>query len=241
MRNGRDFGGVRGGLAALSRRLTEIFDPFVALAYAQDGEDMVLRRLVGQQAEGFYVDVGAHDPFRFSNTCYFHRRGWGGINIDADPDAISAFRRARPHDVNLCVGVSDTPGRMIFHRFNEPALNTFDAELAAERVRMPAYRITERIEAPIRRLDDILAEHLPPGQAIDMLSIDVEGQDAQVLASNDWSRFRPRFLLVEALRISFGALPEQASYRLATSVGYALVAKTANTLIFQLNGESPAG
>jgi FkbM family methyltransferase len=221
------------GLAEVARRLAETLDPFTALAYSQDGEDMVLRRLIGPQDIGFYVDIGAHDPFRFSNTCYFHRRGWRGLNIDADPGAIDAFRRARPRDINLCVGVSDAPGRMIFHRFNEPALNTFDIELAAERIRMPAYRIIERIEVPVRRLDDILAEHVPPGQVIDMLSIDVEGLDAQVLMSNDWSKIRPRFLLVEALRISFDDLPKQASYRLATAAGYELVAKTANTLIFQ--------
>jgi FkbM family methyltransferase len=238
MRNGRDFGGLRGGLAALSRRLTETLDPFVALAYAQDGEDMVLRRLVGQQVDGFYVDVGAHDPFRFSNTCYFHRRGWRGINIDADPNAIAAFQLVRPRDINLCVGVSDAPGRMNFHRFNEPALNTFDAGLAGERTRIPAYRLLERIEVPVRRLDDILTEHLPSGQVIDVLSIDVEGLDAQVLMSNDWNRFRPRFLLVEALRLRFSDLAAHASYQLATSAGYALVAKTTNTLVFQLDDES---
>jgi FkbM family methyltransferase len=227
-------------LTETARHLTEALDPFVALAYAQDGEDMVLRRLVGQQAEGFYVDVGAHHPLRFSNTCYFHRKGWRGVNIDADPDAIAAFRRARPRDVNLCVGVSDAPGSMIFHRFSEPALNTFDPELAAERMRMQAYRLVERIEAPVRRLDDILAEHVPPGQVIDVLSIDVEGRDTQVLASNDWVRFRPRFLLVEALRVRFDELPKQDSYRLAASAGYSLVAKTVNTLIFQLSSESSA-
>jgi hypothetical protein len=86
---------------------------------------------------------------------------------------------------------------------------------------------------PVRRVDDILSEQLPLGQAIDMLSIDVEGLDAQVMRSNDWSRFRPRFLLIEALRISFGDLPGQDSYRLAAAAGYELVAKTANTMIFQ--------
>jgi FkbM family methyltransferase len=221
------------GLVEAARRLTEVLDPFTALAYAQDGEDMVLRRLIGQQDTGFYIDVGAHHPFRFSNTCYFHRRGWRGLNIDADPDAIDAFARARPRDINLCVGVSDAPGRMIFHRFNEPALNTFDPALAAERVRSTSYRLIETIEVPVRRLDDILAERLSPGQAIDMLSIDVEGLDAQVLMSNDWSKFRPRFLLIEALRVSFDDLLKQTSYRLAMAAGYGLVAKTANTLIFR--------
>src|ERR1700726_1466588 len=90
----------------------EKLDPFVNLAYSQDGEDMILRRLFERQKSGFYVDVGAHHPYRFSNTCYFYRRGWRGINIDPNPEAIAAFRRDRPHDINVCVGVSEEAGEL---------------------------------------------------------------------------------------------------------------------------------
>src|SRR5437660_1408476 len=127
---------VRGGIPACivdaARRCLEALDPFVNLAYSQDGEDMVLRRLFEGRRAGFYVDVGAHHPFRFSNTCYFHRRGWRGINIDPNPQAIKEFDRDRPSDTNICVGVADVPGTLSFYFFNERALNTFDAALAAE-------------------------------------------------------------------------------------------------------------
>src|ERR1700676_3422099 len=105
-------------------------DQFSCLSYSHEGEDMVLRRIFHTQTSGFYVDVGAHHPYRFSNTCYFYRRGWRGINIDPNPDAIMAFRRDRPSDVNVCVGVSDIAGVLSFPLFNEPALNTFDSTLA---------------------------------------------------------------------------------------------------------------
>src|ERR1700730_19446246 len=157
-----------------SRRLVEILDAFVNLAYSQDGEDLILRRLFEGQRIGFYVDVGAHHPFRFSNTCFFHRAGSMGINIDPNPDAIKTFRRDRPSDINVCVGVSDTAGDLSFHFFNEPALNTFDADLASERARIPGYRLLEIRRIAVRRLDDLLTEYLPRDQAIDFLSIDVE-------------------------------------------------------------------
>jgi hypothetical protein len=38
------------------------------LCYAQDGEDLILDRLLEGQQSGFYVDIGAHHPLRFSNT-----------------------------------------------------------------------------------------------------------------------------------------------------------------------------
>ena len=50
-------------------------------SYAQEGEDLLLERILGKQGKGFYVDVGAHHPVRFSNTFLFYKRGWRGINI----------------------------------------------------------------------------------------------------------------------------------------------------------------
>lgn len=216
----------------VARRLAETVDPFVRLSYSQDGEDMVLRRMFEGQKSGFYVDVGAHHPFRFSNTCYFHRLGWRGINIDPNPDGIAAFRKARPLDTSLCVGVSDEAGHLRYHAFNEPALNTFDPDLAAERARIADYRLVETRDIPVRRLDELLSEHLPKDQTIDFLSIDVEGLDLQVLKSNDWDRFRPLVLLVEDRATDIGQLSADPINALVTSAGYRLAAKTVNTLIY---------
>lgn len=215
-----------------SQRFLKLIDPHVELSWSQDGEDMILRRMFERQSTGFYVDVGAHDPFRFSNTCHFHRRGWRGINIDANPAAMVAFNRSRPSDINICAGVADVPGRMTFHRFNEPALDTFDAALAAERTAMPGYRLADRIDVDVRRLDDLLTTHLPVGQTIDFLSVDVEGFDLQVLRSNDWTRFRPKVLLVEARGARVEDFDADPACTFARSVGYYAIAKTVNTVIF---------
>jgi len=222
------------------RRGFEKLDPFVNLAYSQDGEDMILRRLFERQKTGFYVDVGAHHPFRFSNTCYFYRRGWRGINVDPNPEALEVFRRARPADVNVCVGVSDAPGNLSFHFFNEPALNTFDAGLAVERARLPGYRLLETRNVPVRRLDDLLAEYLPRDRKIDFLSIDVEGMDLSVLRSGDWTRFRPRILLVEAHERTVSAIASDPINMFAVATGYQLIAKTVNTLIYEDALDVPA-
>ncbi|MFT4801330.1 MAG: hypothetical protein ACI93N_001101, partial [Flavobacteriaceae bacterium] len=48
-------------------------EKFFLLSYSQEGEDILLNRIFNPQvnASGFYVDVGAHHPERFSNTFYF--------------------------------------------------------------------------------------------------------------------------------------------------------------------------
>lgn len=61
------------------------------LSFSQEGEDMLLDRFFMNQKDGFYVDVGAHHPERFSNTNYYYLRGWRGINIEADPSLMKEF------------------------------------------------------------------------------------------------------------------------------------------------------
>jgi len=219
-------------VARFSRFLLRLTDPHATVSYAQEGEDLILLRLFGNAHRGFYVDVGAHHPSRFSNTCALYLRGWRGINIDADPDAIEAFRRERPRDINLSVGVLLTPGRSTLHVFSDPALNTFDEALARERAGLPGYRLVAKRDVPTERLDTILAKHLPEGSVVDVLNVDAEGRDLEVLRSNDWRRFRPRCVLVEARIGGLDEIGSNATNAFLVEQGYRLHAKTVNTLIY---------
>ena len=62
----------------IKKRIFKTLWPFGSLCYSQEGEDMILSKIFGGQKSGFYVDVGAHHPLRFSNTYLFYLRGWGG-------------------------------------------------------------------------------------------------------------------------------------------------------------------
>ena len=37
-------------------------------SFSQEGEDQILERLLDSNSNGFYVDIGAHHPIKFSNT-----------------------------------------------------------------------------------------------------------------------------------------------------------------------------
>jgi FkbM family methyltransferase len=210
-----------------------IFDVYATKSYSQEGEDMILKRLFGRATSGFYVDVGAHDPRRFSNTFYFYKRGWRGLNIEPSPTAVGAFRRDRPRDINLQMGVAKRAERCKYYCFNDSALNTFDAQLVVERLAGTEYRLVRTIEVEVEPLKDILARYLPAGQAISFLSIDVEGQDFAVLESNDWSAYRPECVLVEALRSPLEEVLRSEIYSFMRDKRYELYCKTFNTLIFR--------
>jgi FkbM family methyltransferase len=221
-------------LRQVVRRLLDGFvDTYATKSYSQEGEDMILRRLFGLKSDGFYVDVGAHHPRRYSNTNFFYKLGWSGINIEPNPDAMRVFRSGRRRDINLELGVSDRAGLLKYHVFEEPALNTFDEAVAKSRLENTPYKLKNIVDVRVERLDDILTENLPRGREIDFLSIDVEGLDFKVLQSNDWQRFRPKCVIVEALGSPLEHIKESAVYLYMVRQGYELIAKTFNSLIFR--------
>ena len=206
--------------------------------YSQAGEDMLLSLYYeGKKHKGFYVDVGAHHPYRFSNTAYFYKRGWRGINIEPTPSLFKAFPKRRRRDINLNVGIGNGE-KLTFYVFNEGALNTFDPEIARSRDGSydGKYRIIDRIEVQTRTLADILDKHLPAGTPIDLLTIDVEGMDFAVLKSNDWTRYLPQFILVEC-ESELDDLSDDEIYQFLHAKGYSIAGRTLYTTLFKYGKE----
>lgn len=203
---------------------------FTRLSFSQDGEDMVLASLL-DKTSGFYIDVGAHHPRRYSNTSYFYMQGWRGINIDATPGSMTLFNEQRERDINLELGVSDDEGSREFYIFQEGALNTFDRKLA-ERYQDIGNRLSEVRKVKAKTLSSILDEHLPAGQFIDFMNIDVELRDIHVLRSNNWDRYRPAFILIEDARFDTRKAEESEVFCFLRDQNYHLVSLTKNTLFF---------
>ena len=206
------------------------------ISYSQEGEDMVLRSFYENKKnyKGFYIDVGAHHPYRYSNTNFFYKKGWKGINIEPTPGAITAFNIFRHKDINLNIGISGKNEKLLFYCFNEPPLNGFSKEVSEERNNSSKkYKIIKEIEVETRRLSDVLDQYLPENQQIDFLSIDVEGLDLEVLKSNNWQKYKPAFILVED-SINFTTLADSEVHGFLEKQGYAIIAKTMRTLFFKL-------
>jgi FkbM family methyltransferase len=218
----------------LSQFRHKLFPSYAKKSYSQEGEDMLLDRFLEHRDSGFYVDVGAHHPKRFSNTFRLYRRGWWGLNIDANPGSMRKFQRVRPRDINIEAAVSSTRQKLTYYAFNEPALNTFNKDLALSHVGGP-YSIIEEIDIMTVPLCELLDQYLPTGTRIDLLTVDVEGLDYEVLQSNNWSRYSPDFILVECLE--FSTLDQASSDPVVTFLlkrHYSMVAKTMNTVLFRL-------
>ena len=84
-------------------------------------------------------------------------------------------------------------------------------------------------------LASVLQRILPKNTAIDFMSIDIEGFELKALKSNDWTKYRPKILLIEILNFDVDRFKENLICSYLKEQGYKLIAKTKNTVFFEDN------
>lgn len=209
------------------RHLKRLVDTYSDVArqyyYGEWGEDAFLQRYFHKRDEaewagipdhiarskmrrGFYVDIGAFAPRLHSNSYWFYRHGWRGINVDATPDSMAMFRKVRPRDVNVEVAISNQEGPLTFYWWDTPfSVNTLSAEHAEQWAQYYGQPSRKAVVQAIT-LEHLLDTYLPVGQAIDFLTVDVEEHDLEVLKSNNWEKYRPEVVVAESYAPSLSEL-----------------------------------
>jgi len=203
------------------------------ISYSQEGEDLILNRIFESQKDGFYIDIGAHHPKRFSNTYLFYKKGWKGINIDAMPGSMKLFNFLRPRDVNIETPISNNSEELTYYIFNDPALNGFSKELSEERNKLDHYKIVSSVKLKTKTLKEILTENLDKDQIIDFMTIDVEGMELEVIKSNDWKNFCPKVLIIEILKNDSENRIYDEIYGFLKDKNYQFFGRTYNSVFFK--------
>ncbi|MCX4339232.1 MAG: FkbM family methyltransferase [Lachnospiraceae bacterium] len=194
--------------------------------HSQDGEEVFLRELFWDKKDGFYVDVGAHHPFRFSNTQWAYENGWRGINIEPDIANFELFREFREEDININCGISDVETQLEYYIFKESALNTFCAEEVKNKEDIMNIR-----KIPVRRLDTIFREHGITN--IDYMDIDVEGMEMNVLNSINWDDVLIGCILVEQRGMTLVDVLSSEVCKYLKEKGYVPTNKYHRTVIYE--------
>lgn len=153
--------------------------------YAQWGEDRWLATHFHVPGRGVFVDVGAGDGERGSNTLYVENLGWWGLCVDADPRNHLPLRQRRRCAVETCA-VARTRGPAAFGMYaDKPSWSGLQC-------RGPGYR---QVALDCQTLGSLL-DRWRIGE-VDLLSIDVEGTELEVWDSFDANRHRPAIVIVE--------------------------------------------
>jgi FkbM family methyltransferase len=172
--------------------------PLPPLSYAQRFEDFHLWRCFDGQESGCYIDIGAGHPVYDNVSFAFYLAGWRGIAVEPNPALAALGRAVRPRDHLHEVLVGTAPGEATLYLQREfHGLSTTVAE-HARAAEKEVGRRAEALTLPIVTLAALCAQHAPP--AIDFLKVDVEGAEADVLRGGDFARFRPKVIMVEAIK-----------------------------------------
>lgn len=195
--------------------------------YSQCGEELILNRIFRDKKNGFYVDVGANNPFEQSNTQFFYKLGWRGINIDAMPGSMKVFRDVRPGDINLEVPISNTEDTLQYHIFETSFFNSFAPD--------PDVLKNEKLLAvkPISAtsLTKVFDEYVGE-KCIDFMTVDVEGWDLNVLKSNTWDKYRPKVMIVEMLDVPADKVNDTEIAWYMRTIDYMFFCNTSTNAIF---------
>ena len=212
--------------------MSPLYDWFGKRSYAQSGEDIIADLEMDKKERGAYIDVGAFHPKLFSNTYLFYKRGWSGVCIEPRPGAEEDFRKIRPRDRFVNMGVAEKKDVLEYMIFEDSATNTFSKKQADKNIKEAGRKFLKKVNIVVMPLKDILASE-EVGEKIDLMSVDVEGMDLSVLKSNDWKKYRPKVIICEDLEFDFEKPKGSEVVKFLSGQGYRVVDRTPFSLIFK--------
>lgn len=167
------------------------------ISYAQNFEDVVLNRVFHNVLVGRYIDVGAYDPVLDSVTKHFYDRGWSGVNVEPVKRFHAKFVKDRYRDWNINAVLGPAPGSVEFNEWGDSGLSTYRETFDPRVVSKLGFAKTTHT-VTMMTLADITREL--SGDDVQFLKIDVEGAERDVLLGGEWRSFRPRVIVLEAIK-----------------------------------------
>ena len=154
------------------------------------GIDRMVEDYFKKKNNGFFVDVGCHQPFLNNNTYILYKKGWRGINIDLDFGAIDMFNFFRKEDTNIQVAVSNSiEKKNLYYFHSRSAINTLSIKEG-----LKSRQVKKVITSTLNK---IIENSIHNNKEIDFLSIDVEGYEIEVLQGLDFNKYKPKLVVLE--------------------------------------------
>jgi FkbM family methyltransferase len=159
--------------------------------FTPEHEMPMVREFFRDTPRGFFVEVGANDPQKDSQSWHLEQQGWTGILIEPVPELAAELKRVRKAQVfEVACSSPEQAGKVLRLHVAGP-FSSFDPNLA-----VTGMRAERTVEVKVCTLDAVLVEGGATAP-LDLLSVDVEGHELEVLRGFDFARWKPRLILLE--------------------------------------------
>jgi FkbM family methyltransferase len=147
---------------------------------------------------GVFIEAGANDGVTQSNTKLLQERyGWKGLLVEPSPAAFAQIANNRPHAIkeNCALVSNDYKGNTLTGDFDGHLMSSVGGLRRSN---------SNQVTVPVQTLTSLLERHKLTD--VDFLSLDAEGYELSILKGLDFTRFAPKWMLVEIYNVSFDEL-----------------------------------
>jgi FkbM family methyltransferase len=160
-------------------------------SYSQINQDIDLLRYLKRKRNGYFIDIGAHDGIRLSNTYLLEKKfNWKGICVEPQNNSYEKLKKNRSCYVDNSLLYSKKGLSLDFSNAN--MLGGITKNIDTHEIAKEAKKDTKITST----LNDILIKHSAPSN-IDFMSLDTEGSELEILKGIDFNKYKFKFIALE--------------------------------------------
>ena len=176
--------------------------------FSEAGQDMLVKdNFFKNQKSGFFLEIGAYDGIEGSNCYHFEKfMNWQGIAIEASPLQFEKLKKNRNCKLmNIAIGSENK--KVEFYEVVEgftqmSGINNLNFKDSFERIKKNSNSKINKINIECKTFEKLI----PSDQIIDLISIDIEGNEPDVLKSINFDKYQIKVIILE------NKTPKELSY-----------------------------
>ena len=176
--------------------------------FSEAGQDMLVKEnFFKDQKSGFFLEIGAFNGIEGSNCYHFEKfMNWQGIAVEASPLQFERLKKNRNCELINAALASENKQVEFFEiveGFTQMSgINNINFQNSLERIKKNSNSKINKIKIESKTFNKLI----PNDQIIDLISIDIEGNEFEVLKSIDFDEYQIKVIIIE------NNIPNELSY-----------------------------
>ena len=176
--------------------------------FSEAGQDLLVKEnFFKDQKSGFFLEIGAFNGIEGSNCYHFEKfMNWQGIAVEASPLQFEKLKKNRNCELINAALASENKQVEFFEiveGFTQMSgINNINFQNSLERIKKNSNSKINKIKIESKTFNKLI----PNDQIIDLISIDIEGNEFEVLKSIDFNEYQIKVIILE------NNIPNEFSY-----------------------------